>query len=236
MTALAETLKVADTAGPASSSIVWEIWHQNNVPITEIKLPIALSGVPAYAAFDSISAVGCRTSYFEQKQLVYDNRGNGKAAIRLKADNGGGAPPLVPGNGPIARIHFRILSNAVPGQQIVLTMPTMGISQHSLQAFTLTTEYVPALIGAVTTVNNACSCPCHGDPACDGQLDIVDLVETVNVSFRGASPVVDATCPHVGRTDVNCSGDMNAVDVVLMVNVVFRGDDPETTICDPCNP
>ena len=236
VTALAETLKVADTAAPPSSSVVWEIWHQNNVPIAEIKLPIALSGVPAYAAFDSISTVGCRTNYFEQKQLVFDNRGNGQAAIRLKANNGGGTQPLAPGNGPIARIHFRVKGVAVPGQQIVLTMPTMGVSQHSLQAITLTTQYVPELIGAVTTVNNACDCFCHGDPSCDGQPDIVDVVETVNAAFRGANPTVDAACPHVGRPDVDCSGDINVVDIVLMVNVVFRAADPETTICDPCNP
>lgn len=234
VTALAETLKVADTAGPPGSSIVWEIWHENNVPIREIKLPIALSGVPAYAVFDSISAVGCRTNYFEQKQLVFDNRGNGQAAMLLRASNGGGTQPLAPGNGPIARIHFRIKPEAIPGQQVVLTMPTMGASQHSLQALTVTTQYVPELIGALATVINACDCFCHGDPACDGQHDIVDVVETVNAAFRAEAPDIDPNCPHIGRNDIDCSQSIDIVDVVLMVNVVFRGADPEATICDPC--
>lgn len=236
VTALAETLKVADTSVGVNTSVVWEIWHQNNVPIEEIKLPIALSGVPAYAAFDSISTVGCRTSYFEQKQLVFDNRGNGQAAIRLNADNGGGAAPLTPGNGPIARIHFRVKNVALPGQQVVLTMPTMGVSQHSLQAFTTTTQYVPELIGAVATVVNTCDCSCHGDPVCDGQPDIQDVVETINNAFRGTAPTIDASCPHVGRSDVDCSGAIDIVDVVNTVNVVFRGADMGTTYCDPCNP
>ncbi len=236
VTALAETLIVADTTATPNTSMVWEIWHENNVPLEEIKLPIALSGVPAYAAFDSISAVGCRTAYFEQRQLVFDNRGNGQGAYFLRADNGGGSPPLAPGNGPIAKVFYRIKSNATAGQQVVLTMPTMGVSQHALRAVTATTDYVPALIGAVTTVTNPCNCFCHGDPVCDAQPDILDVVETINQAFRGFSPTIDANCPHVGRTDVNCSGAIDVVDVVLMINVAFRGADINASFCDPCNP
>jgi len=236
VTALAETLKVADTTAISSSSVVWEIWHENNVPLTEIKLPVQLSNVPAIATFDSISTVGCRTSYFEQKQLVYDNRGNGQAALKLKANNGGAAAPLAPGNGPVARVHFRVKNTAAPGQQIVLTMPTMGASQHALEAFTLTTAYTPALIGGTTTVAGPCNCSCHGDPICDGQPDVLDVVETINNAFRGIAPAVDGTCPHVGRTDVDCSNAIDIVDVVLTVSVVFRGADIQTTYCNPCNP
>lgn len=236
VTALAETLKVADTTALPNTSVVWEIWHENNVPIKEIKLPIALTGVPAYAAFDSISAVGCRTSYFEQRQLVFDNRGNGQAAMLLKADNGGGSPPLAPGNGPIAKIHFRVKSNATAGQQVVMTMPTMGTSMHSLQAFTLTTQYVPELLGATATVVSACDCSCHADPVCDGFTNVQDVVSTVNEAFRGAASTMDPACPHVGRTDVDCSGFVDIVDVVLTVNVAFRGADSELNFCDPCGP
>jgi hypothetical protein len=156
--------------------------------------------------------------------------------VKLTANDGGGAPPLAPGNGPIARIHFRIKNVAVPGQQVVLTMPNMGISQHTLEAFTLTTRYVPERIGAVTTVAALCNCSCHGDPACDSQHDVLDVVETINNAFRGTSPTIDPACPHVGRTDVDCSGSIDIVDVVQTVNVVFRGFDIGTTYCDPCNP
>lgn len=83
---------------------------------------------------------------------------------------------------------------------------------------------------------NTCDCSCHGDPVCDGQPDIQDVVETINNAFRGTAPTIDASCPHVGRSDVDCSGAIDIVDVVNTVNVVFRGADMGTTYCDPCNP
>lgn len=236
VTALAETVKVADTTAYPNTSMVWEVWHENNVPLTEIKLPIKLSNVPAIATFDSISTVGCRTSYFERRQIVYDNRGNGMAAIRLKANDGGGSPPLTPGNGPIAKIHFRVQNVATAGQQIALTMPPMGVSQHSLEAFTLTTMYTPKLETGVTTILGSCDCSCHGDPVCDGQLDVLDVVETINNAFRGVTATIDPNCPHTGRSDINCSGGVDVIDVVETINVIFRGADAQTVYCDPCAP
>lgn len=236
ITALAETLVVPDTTAIPVSSVIWEIRYNNHVPLTEIKIPVQLSNVPSIATFDSVSTVGCRTNYFEQKLVVYDARGIGQLAIKLKANNGQGSPPLPPGSGPILRVHFTVKNTAMPGNTIVMTNPPMGFSQHSLRAFTTTTDFVPELAGRTTTIVGSCDCLCHADPVCDGQPDVLDIVETVNTAFRGLEPVVDPTCPHVGRPDVDCSGSIDLVDVVLMVNVVFRGADPNTTFCDPCNP
>jgi len=80
-----------------------------------------------------------------------------------------------------------------------------------------------------------CSCPCHGDPQCDGVHNVQDVVQTVNVAFRGYAPVFDPQCPYE-RTDVNCGGFSTVQDVVKMVNVAFRGANPATEFCDPCGP
>lgn len=236
VTALAETLKVADTVGAPNSSMVWEVRYRNYVPLTEIKLPIQLSNVPPLAIFDSISTVGCRTSYFESQQYVLGGPGSNKAAFQMFADNGGGSPGLAPGDGPIAKVFWRITGAAQPGQQITMTMPPMGVSQHSLGAATYTTTYVPALVGGTTTVANLCDCSCHGDPICDTQIDVLDVVTTIDVAFRNVAPTVDGSCPHVGRSDLDCSGSIDVIDVVLIVGVAFRNVDPQTSICDPCNP
>lgn len=59
------------------------------------------------------------------------------------------------------------------------------------------------------------------DINCDCVLDIVDVVNVVNIAFRGgACPCVNATCP---QADLNCSGDINVVDVVREIDCVFRG-------------
>ncbi len=235
ITALAETLKVADTSLPANASLYWDINYENHVPILEFKLPIDLSNSPEIATFDSISTVGCRTAYFEQQIMAFDNRPDGQAAIKLKANNGGGSPPLAPGNGPIARVYFHILPSATPGQQVVLTMPPLGSSgSQTLYAITSTTTLVPGLETGTLTVDQSCFCPCYADPACDGTADVLDVTVTINVAFRGNSQTVDPSCTQTARTDVDCSGETDILDVVTMINVAFRGTNPATAFCNPC--
>lgn len=85
----------------------------------------------------------------------------------------------------------------------------------------------------------SCACDCHGDPApigtCDGNQDVLDVVQTVNVAFRGAPPIIDpnANCPYE-TTDTNCSQSTDVIDVVKMVNVAFRGANRAAEFCDPC--
>ncbi|HUU44964.1 MAG TPA: hypothetical protein VM118_04460 [Acidobacteriota bacterium] len=68
-------------------------------------------------------------------------------------------------------------------------------------------------------------CICRGDPQCDGVTNVLDVVQTVNVAFRGAPPVFDLDCP-LERTDADCTGSTDVLDVVHIVNVAFRGGDP----------
>ena len=85
--------------------------------------------------------------------------------------------------------------------------------------------------------SGGCTCDCHGDPGggCDGVQDILDVVQTVNVAFRGAAAILDpnAACPYEA-TDTNCSLSTDVIDVVKMVNVAFRGANAATEFCDPC--
>lgn len=79
-----------------------------------------------------------------------------------------------------------------------------------------------------------CLCPCHGDPACDGQLDISDVVITIGVAFRGNAALYDPQCNHTpgGTSDLNCSGGTDVVDVVNIIGVAFRGQTAQ--FCNPC--
>jgi hypothetical protein len=81
----------------------------------------------------------------------------------------------------------------------------------------------------------ACACDCLADPACDGVTDVLDVINTVNVAFRGFPSILDpnVACPY-GTTDVDCSTATDVIDVVKMVNVAFRGANPATEFCHPC--
>jgi len=81
-----------------------------------------------------------------------------------------------------------------------------------------------------------CACDCHADPSCDGiRSDVLDVVNVINVAFRGAAPLPDpnAACPFQ-TTDADCSSATDVLDVVRIVNVAFRGGDVATEFCDPC--
>ncbi len=81
-----------------------------------------------------------------------------------------------------------------------------------------------------------CTCLCHGDPqACNGTQDVLDVVYTIVVAFRGGDPIPDPspTCPNE-TSDVNCNGSTDVIDVVKMINVAFRGMNAQTEFCAPC--
>jgi len=81
-----------------------------------------------------------------------------------------------------------------------------------------------------------CTCLCHADPGgCNGVQDVVDVVQTINVAFRGAPAIPDpnGSCPYE-TTDTNCSHSTDIVDVVKVVNVAFRGANVATEFCNPC--
>lgn len=95
------------------------------------------------------------------------------------------------------------------------------------------------IYGAMAEGEITCQCDCHGDPtpigACDGSQDVLDVVQTVNVAFRGAASIPDPNihCPYQA-TDTNCSSSTDILDVVKMVNVAFRGANRDTEFCNPC--
>jgi len=80
-----------------------------------------------------------------------------------------------------------------------------------------------------------CVCDCHADPICEDQFDVLDVIATVNVAFRGNAPGIDPNpaCPY-HSTDVDCSLATDVLDVVRIVNVAFRGENPATEFCAPC--
>ena len=85
--------------------------------------------------------------------------------------------------------------------------------------------------GAATSIN---VCNCHGDPNCDGAIDVLDVVMVVNEAFRGMAGTADPSCTHVSRNDVDCDCAVSVTDVVHVVNVAFRGASKALEFCNAC--
>jgi hypothetical protein len=106
-----------------------------------------------------------------------------------------------------------------------LTMPTTFP-----QDFSITPEFQRSIVLI------GCDSECHGDPNCDGWCNIVDLVMSVSVAFKGAAPFIDPDprCP-TENTDVNCDMVTNVIDIVKMINVQYRGASLDAEFCAPCD-
>jgi len=144
-------------------------------------------------------------------------------------------------------LKIRWFDNGVPTGVItgdgVFTGLDLGPGTHALKCVvTDTTQLVRIDPGGLlkdsatwsVTVTAICSCPCHADPACDAvKSDILDVVNTINVAFRGTAGTVSGACPYQD-TDVDCTTATDILDVVKVVNVAFRGANPATEFCDPC--
>jgi hypothetical protein len=81
--------------------------------------------------------------------------------------------------------------------------------------------------------NVLCRCVHHGDPVPDGELELLDVVQAINVAFRNFDPMFDSDCPYE-RSDVDCDHETGLLDVVKMINVAFRNFEQETQFCDGC--
>lgn len=83
---------------------------QNDENLAAMTLPFAWSPFQGAFRLDSASYTGLRTEYFSLK-TYYPDTTAGTILIGLISNLGTGRPPLAPGQGPIARLHFTALKD-----------------------------------------------------------------------------------------------------------------------------
>lgn len=207
-----------------------DIIVKNLEPVTEVVLPVHMTNVLSKFFLDSISFVGTRLDYFEYHQVVFDNRFSGGLVVRARADNGGGTPPLLPGHGPIARVHYRCRPNTSPGDTTHLDLIPQGTYNCAIIVPGDTLQ--PDFAGATVRVVSGCDCSYQSDLDVDGQLTSLDLSAVIDILFAGASDTQNTDCPSP-RADFDCDGFSTALDLSALIdNLYVGGHGP----CDPCAP
>jgi hypothetical protein len=149
--------------------------------------------------------------------------------------NQGELPWLDNGSDPPGSPSFRLLLSLNDRVGQIAVEPAC-VNATVCSFYELNGEEHLATVTSGTVTHLACACDCHADPVCDGlQSDIRDVVNTINVAFRGDAALADPnpSCPHQ-QTDFNCSTTTDILDVVLATNVAFRSGDPATEYCNPC--
>jgi hypothetical protein len=164
---------------------------------------------PLNLTLDSVSVKGTRCEYFERVLVLWNVPAQKELVVNLKANNGGGSPPLVPGTGPVLNLYFHHAS--VSGGDTA-TVDTQEISGYSLVTKTpYQFDYVPDWIpGIVSGPEFAC-----GDASSDGFVDVDDVVYLIGYVFGGGPGT------PLAQGDVNGSGDIDIDDIVYLIEYVF---------------
>ncbi|HEQ98875.1 MAG TPA: hypothetical protein ENO22_05995 [candidate division Zixibacteria bacterium] len=215
---LADTLTGVDFEGEITTTEVMVPFRLKNIaPIDEMILPITYDG-PLDLVFDSFSVAGTRTEYFENTQIVALNFSQKVIVFRLRANSGGGAPPLSAGEGDILRLYFHV-GTATPDTTVI---DTLTFNNYVLDFSTFIGDYIPRYSAAEISLSSGI----RGDANGDQVLNVSDAVHIINFVFlNGAPPVTQC------GGDANNDAQMNVSDAVYIINYVFvNGSAP-----DPCS-
>lgn len=133
---------------------------------------------------------------------------------------------------------YRLLEDGVPIYEGPLTSSSAShaAGNHSYRVIAVNPcgESSPSSFSDLVQIPD---CPCHADPQCDGVTNVLDVILTIEVAFRGGPSIVDSDplC-NPERTDANCDLSTGVVDVVKVIDVAFRGISQGASFCPACIP
>ena len=209
---LADTLVFAPASGVPGSEVVMSINLRNSQELSKLTIPFRFDSSP-FVVLDS-ATLGDRTLYFEHFELVGFIPSSNSYAYELRADDGGGRPPLAAGDGEIMQLHFSIDALAPIGTTIVVD------TTSSLEMLEVTSEflvYAPAVIEGTLEVTGGV----RGDVNGDLEIDIADLIYLIDYMFTGGPPPVSEMAG-----DVDASGQIDISDLVYLVDYMFNEGPP----------
>jgi len=130
---------------------------QNDENLAAMTLPFSWRPQEGAFRLDSASYTGLRTEYFSLK-TYYPDTTAGTILIGLISNLGTGRPPLGPGNGPIARLHFTALKTGAeplvvdtayirPFNVLQLVTPDVRSILPAFQTHTTSRDSAPPLKG-----------------------------------------------------------------------------------------
>lgn len=217
--ALADTVRGDTIVTMPGEHIEVTVNANNTVPVNSMILPFEFANDYGMV-YDSISTEGCRTSYFEIQGLShYDIAINKRATASLIASNYGTSPDLLPGTGPVLKLHFTVPDTATLGQSSLIELD--GYLSFLPAFFGDWANYITGAINARVLVGSSC-CLIRGDINHDGQLDLTDVDYFVNWMFRSGPDI-----PCLEESDVDGSGVTDLRDIQYMIEYLwFFGDPP----------
>ena len=136
-------------------------------------------------------------------------------AVELRADDGGGAPPLAPGSGEILKLHFSI--NRMEYGGLVNIIDTTVVSSHDLHVETGFASFTPRFTGGWLASKDVI----RGDANRSMQIDISDITYMVVYLFMAGPPPVT-----VQAGDLTADNSTTITDLTYLVDYIFHSGPP----------
>lgn len=220
---LNDTVVIDTVAGDPGSQSRVDIYAVNSLSLRQLIVPFTWAG-DFNMTLDSVSTVGLRTEYFEEKIFNSTDYANDRVSVRLTADIGGGSPNLPPGSGPILSLWFTVPWGANGGPNPV---NITAFNNKQMKFINNCLTYDPAITnGAVSFDLNCCDLP--GDIDNSGTIDIADVTFNVDYMFNGG-----AAPDCFGEADLDASCSIDIVDLNYRVSYMFLGG-PAPLPCATC--
>lgn len=215
-----DTMKIISSMGSPGQDVTVDVWAKWSQELNEFDIPFYYGG-PLNLKFDSITTTGHLTDYFSSKNLTVYDPFHKRMAYNIKTSQLGTLPPLPPGEGVIASLHFSV-GSAVTGDTNLIYLDTVN-SREPLFHTRCVTYNPDTLGGEITLFPVNCCVGIRGNidgseenPPDENGIDIADLVFMVDYQFRGG----DAPACF-DEADVNASGGIDIEDLVFMVDYSF---------------
>ncbi len=214
--AMADTMTILPDSAFAGESVTIPVHLTNSMELERIVIPFFF-GDTLDVTLDSTTS-GNRTSYFESIKYLSQDPTYNRYTVELKADDGGGSPPLAPGSGEIASLYFTIDRMEIGG--LVDEIDTTLVSSHGLSLQTEFASFTPRFSGGWLASKDVI----RGDVNRSMQIDISDITYMVVYLFEGGDPPVT-----VQAGDLTADSSTNITDLTYLVDYLFNGGPPPVT-------
>lgn len=210
----ADTLYGSDVETPGGVPVVIPVYATNYYPLSQIDIPIEYGGTLPMQ-FDSVSIVGCRTEYFDEKLLSHVDLFNRRAQVKLKA---GTEQELPAGSGLVAKVYLHLLASAQPGQ--ITEVLFDGYDERLPYFWGSQINFEPKVRSGIVTYSSNCCAGIRGnvDGDIDDVCDVSDLLYLVDYMFL-QPPGPAPPCPD--EADVDGVDGIDVSDLLYLVDYMF---------------
>jgi hypothetical protein len=185
---------------------------RNFAPISSITIPVYYGG-NMDISLDSISVFLTRGSAFESVQIISSSSSTYRFTLRMIANNGGGSPPLPPGNGLLFRAYFKYdVPPPIPGLNV---FDTTRYSSYVFDCASSFGSYTPVILSGEVSL-----------PGMRGDADGNDVIDVSDVVFLIAYIFAGGPAPTQYNGDANDDGIIDVTDAVYLIDFIFNGGPP----------